>query len=336
MDLNHIFLFTAVVSSLLVLARAWRPGGVFRGWRIAAIIVLAVTGVSWFFCRQYAGFVGGGVWFVLLFLPMMGLGRASKLADQGRYQSAARLARMLRTLHSTAQLREQAEIFERLAEQQGPALEIEDEGLAQSIFRRLRTAPAVVFIILVNIGVYCIELYRQALNNPVALHRLGALDYHAVLNRGEFWRLFAALFLHYNPVHLIFNLVALYVIGPPLEKIIGSLRFAFCYLAAGIGSTAGVILFTFVRIKFDRNFHPADLVGASGCIMGIVGMWAGFLLRHRHIWQARQRLLNILFIIIIQVVFDVVTPQVSTSAHLCGLITGFVIGLSVRAKARPF
>ena len=35
----------------------------FRGWRIAAIIVLAITGVSWLFFREYAGFVGGGAWF---------------------------------------------------------------------------------------------------------------------------------------------------------------------------------------------------------------------------------------------------------------------------------
>jgi len=62
-DLNHIFLFVAIVSSVLVLARAWRPGGVFRGWRVAAIIVLAITGIAWLFCRDYAGYVGGGAWF---------------------------------------------------------------------------------------------------------------------------------------------------------------------------------------------------------------------------------------------------------------------------------
>src|SRR5205085_12499279 len=114
----------------------------------------------------------------------------------------------------------------------------------------------------------------------------------AVINKGEFWRLFAALFLHYNPVHLIFNLLALYVIGPPLEKIIGTVRFAGCYLIAGVGSTAGVVLLTLAKIV-----PPALLVGYSGCIMGIVGVWAGLLIRHRHAWQARQRLVNILMII---------------------------------------
>jgi len=61
--------------------------------------------------------------------------------------------------------------------------------------------------------------------------------------------------------------------------------------------------------------------------MGIVGAWAGFLIRHRHIWQAKQRLLNILLIIVIQIAFDVSTPEVSTSAHVCGLLAGFLVGL---------
>jgi len=71
----------------------------------------------------------------------------------------------------------------------------------------------------------------------------------------------------------------------------------------------------------------AELVGASGCIMGIVGAWAGFLLRHRHMPQAKQRLGNVVMIIVIQVVFDLSTPQVSMAAHVCGLIAGFFLGL---------
>jgi membrane associated rhomboid family serine protease len=66
--------------------------------------------------------------------------------------------------------------------------------------------------------------------------------------------------------------------------------------------------------------------------MGIVGVWAGFLVRHRHTWEARQRLMNIFLIIGIQILFDIFTPEVSMSAHLCGLATGFALGLVVRPK----
>ena len=327
MDLNHIFLFIAVISPLLVLARAWRPGGIFRGWRIAAIIVLGITGAAWLFFREYAGYVGGGAWFALLFLPAVGLRKASQLAAQGRYESARRLTALLHFLHPTAQLRDQLQLFQSL-ELQGRAVDqIEIENVPQDRPSRLRNARVVVIFILLNVAAFCVELWRGALTNPATLHRLGALDFFAVINKGEFWRLFTALFLHYNLLHLVFNLFALYVLGPPLERTIGALRFAMCYVIAGIGSTGGVVLLTLLKIV-----RPAELVGASGCVMGIVGAWAGFLIRHRHVWQAKQRLLNILLIIAIQIVFDISTPQVSTSAHLCGLVTGFVIGLAVAPK----
>jgi membrane associated rhomboid family serine protease len=320
-----------VISPLLVLARAWRPRGILRGWRIAAIIVLAITGVSWLLFREYAGYVGGGAWFALLFLPAVGLRKTSQLAAQGRYDSARRLTTALQFLHPTAQLREQLQLFQRLELHARAGDEIETENAPQDQPGRLRNAPVVVIFILLNIAAFCIELWRGALTNPITLHRLGALDFFAVISKGEFWRLFTALFLHYNLVHLVFNLFALYVLGPPLERTIGAVRFAACYLIAGVGSTGGVVLLTLLKIV-----RPAELVGASGCIMGIVGAWAGFLLRHRHAWQAKQRLLNILLIIAIQILFDISTPQVSTSAHLCGLVTGFVIGLAIAPKKTAF
>ena len=342
LDLNHIFLFIAVVSPLPVLAKTWRPGGMFRGWRVAAITVLAITGISWLITPSVAGYVGGGAWFALLFLPAVGLRKAVQLADQGRYQSAVRLTAFLQWLHPTAQVREQLRIFRMLEARHGSVHEIQSTT-SQNEHRRLRGAPAVLIFILLNVAVFCvelwrgavsgptilqhleaisIELWRGALTNPIALHRLGALDISSVRDQGEFWRLLTALFLHYNVLHLIFNLFALYVIGPPLEKIIGSFRFAAAYLISGIGSTAGVIALT----QLGR-VQPAELVGASGSVMGIVGALAGFLVRHRHVPQAKQRLLNILMIIVIQLGFDISTPQVSTSAHLCGLVSGFLLGL---------
>ena len=60
--------------------------------------------------------------------------------------------------------------------------------------------------------------------------------------------------------------------------------------------------------------------------MGVVGAWAGLLLRHHHDPLARQRLANIGLIVVIQIAFDLSTPQVSMAAHMCGLVAGFVLG----------
>lgn len=288
---------------------------------MAAVVVLTITGIAWWLRPAMAGYIGGGAWFVLLFLPAVGLRKASQLAANGHYEAAIRIASVLRYLHPSAQLREQLQFFQTLEARHGSSREV--QGVAyQDEPKRLQQAPAVFGIIIVNVAAFCLELWRGALASPVVLHRLGALDYSAVIGKGEFWRLLTALFLHYNLLHLAFNLFALYVLGPPLERIIGSFRFSAAYLIAGIGSTAGVIGLTLLKIV-----QPAELVGASGSVMGIVGAWAGFLVRHRHMWQAKQRLRNIFMIIVIQIAFDLSTPQVSTSAHLCGLITGFAVGL---------
>jgi rhomboid protease GluP len=112
-----------------------------------------------------------------------------------------------------------------------------------------------------------------------------------------------------------------------LEASIGAVRFAICYVVAGLGSSLGVV------ILWRLGWTQADsLVGASGCVMGVVGAWAGLLLRHRHAPMARQRLTNIAVIVALQTAFDLCTPQVSMAAHLSGLVTGLLVGLALAPK----
>lgn len=330
MDLNHIFLFIAVISPLAVLARAWRPGGAYRGWRVAALMILAVTGVAWLLFPKVAGFIGGGAWVAMLFLPAVGLRRMAELAAQQRYEAARKLATVLQILHPSEQLRRQTKLLRALESRKGPP-PMPLPPLSQDRRRHLRKAPAVLTFIFLNVAAFLVEISYGNWSEP-ALYRLGAFEPYSVIGLGEYWRLLTALFLHAGPVHLLFNLFALYVLGPPLERSIGSIRFCVSYLTAGLGSTVGVLGLALLGL-----IRPAPLVGASGCIMGIVGAWAAFLLLHRDAPRAKQRLSNVAMIIGIQVAFDLSTPQVSMSAHLCGLITGFAVGLilSPRRVAVP-
>jgi membrane associated rhomboid family serine protease len=326
-DLNHIFLFLAVVSPLLVLAWAWRPGGTHREWRIAAFVVLAITGIGWTFCRAAAGYIGGGAWFALLFLPAVGLRKMTEHVAQGDYKSARKLGAALQFVHPSAELRKQINLFRHLESHQdqravfGEA-SIQHEIARQDRHRHFRRAPAVLVFILLNAGAFLFEISFGDWTDPEILHQIGALEPYAVVVQGQYWRLFTALFLHGGFVHLLFNLFGLYVLGPPLERSIGAMRFATCYLISGLFSSAGVVTLTVIGL-----IDVAQLVGASGCIMGIVGAWAGFLLRNRHAPHAKRRLANVLMIVAIQIAFDLSTPQVSTAAHLCGLIAGFFLGL---------
>ncbi len=318
-----------MISPLLVLARAWRPDASYHGWRIAALIVLAITTVSWILAPVAAGYIGGLAWSVLLFLPAIGLRKMTELAAQGDYKSAEKLGTILQILHPSPGLRDQVRLFRHLESHQNYRVAVGAVPVrGHARHSQLRSAPAVLMLILLNVVAFLFEISVGDLNDPEVLHRAGALEPYAVVAQGEYWRLFTALFLHGGFTHLLFNVFALYILGLPLERSIGTIRFAVCYLISGLASSAGVVGLTLVGLV-----QVSQLVGASGCIMGIVGAWAGFLLRHRHAPQAKQRLGNVIMIIVIQVAFDLSTPQVSMAAHLCGLIAGFFLGLVLTPQA---
>jgi membrane associated rhomboid family serine protease len=326
LNLNHIFFFLAVVSPLLVLARAWRPGAPYHDWRLAALVVLAVAAIAWILCPSAAGYIGGFAWLLLLFVPAIGLRKMAQFAAQGDYQAAGRLGAALQILHPSAELRGQVRLFRHL--QSNPAFRTNFSSVpanypeaASARRNEFQNAPAVLTLIVINVLTFLLEIFAGGWNDPDVLHRMGALEPYAVAN-GEYWRLLTALFLHGGFLHLGFNLFALYVLGPPLERAIGTTRFAACYLISGLGSSVGV--FALTTLGF---IQASQVIGASGCIMGVVGAWAGFLLRHRHAPLAKQRLANIGLIVAIQIAFDLSTPQVSMAAHMCGLAAGFLLGL---------
>jgi membrane associated rhomboid family serine protease len=293
MEFNHILLFTAVATSALILLQAFQPQS--PGRRARAAIVLIASALAWLLARPIAGWLSAIVWCALLVVPVF-------------LQNRAQAARF--PLHR----------------QSSPSWRLRRAGSGSDRKLAIVLSPVVLGIIIVNVGVFILELLAGGSTNPITLHRLGELDTNSVIFRHQYWRLLAALFLHYGPIHIFFNLFALLLLGPALERQIGAFLFAVCYLVSGIGSSIAVVLLTKLRL-----LGPVQLVGASGCIMGIVGTWAGFLLRHRHAPLARQRLRNIFVIVLLQLAFDLVTPRVSMSAHLGGLLTGFLLGLLVPA-----
>ncbi|MEP6937339.1 MAG: rhomboid family intramembrane serine protease [Chthoniobacterales bacterium] len=332
LDLNHILLFIATISPLVLIVRTFR-GGIAPSWRYAALGVLAITALVWFVRRDAAGLAGGSAWFLLLFFPATTLRKAADLARQGRFGSARRLVSFLRYL-PVAGLREHTAFIDALdaAQRSGhppfPAV----AQPRRTFFARQEghLTPAVVTLIALNLAMFLAEISLGGSTSFNTLHRLGALEPYAVLTGHEYWRLVTAPFLHYGTLHLFLNLFALYFFGQTLERAIGATRFAVTYLIAGIGSCAEVAL-----LWRSRWLYADQLVGASGAVMGVVGAWAGVLLRDRHAPLAQHRLRNIVMIVLVQTTFDLVTPQVSMAAHLGGFATGLVVGLIIAPKTRP-
>jgi membrane associated rhomboid family serine protease len=289
MELNHILLFTAVATSALVLLQAFHPQS--PGRRARAAVVLIASALAWLLARRIAGWLAAIAWCLLLVVPAF-------LQNRARFHPFRQSG---------------SDPFRRSGSDRQFAIIV---------------SPVVLALIIVNVAAFVVELLAGGSTNPVTLHRLGELDTSSVIFRHQYWRLLTALFLHYGPIHIFFNLFALLLLGPALERQIGAVSFAVCYLVSGIGSSIVVVLLTRLRLH-----EPVQLVGASGCIMGVAGTWAGFLLRHRHAPLAPKRLRDIIVIVLLQIAFDLVTREVSSSAHLGGLLTGFLLGLLVPAKS---
>ena len=80
LDLNHILLFIALATPVILLWRLRRFGRARPGgWVAAAVIVLAGTGIAYLLAPAIAGFIGGILWGGLLLFPSPGEGKLAGL-----------------------------------------------------------------------------------------------------------------------------------------------------------------------------------------------------------------------------------------------------------------
>ncbi len=134
---------------------------------------------------------------------------------------------------------------------------------------------------------------------------------------GEWWRIFTPVLLHASPMHILFNMWALWVLGPQVERGMGSGPFVALYLAS---AGAGGVLF------FYLGETHAVAVGASGAIFGLFGIWANWAVHRRNTIQGRALLQRIGFLLLVNAAIPLFFPIIAWEAHLGGLVAGFAIG----------
>ena len=104
---------------------------------------------------------------------------------------------------------------------------------------RRRTGPLPVIsytLIALNVAVFVVQGLVPGLRDGLAL-----LPW-AVAGHGEYYRLVTSAFVHYGLLHILFNMYALYVLGPPLEEHLGRPRFAAPYGLSALGRSVLVYL----------------------------------------------------------------------------------------------
>jgi rhomboid protease GluP len=188
-----------------------------------------------------------------------------------------------------------------------------------------RYVPAVTLVILgINVVVFLLMTFAGGSTNKEVLLDFGA-SFSPYFRRGEYWRLVMPMFLHIGWLHLIVNSYALFLLGPILERVYRSGRFALLYVAAGMGSSA-------LSMSMSRNVAA----GASGAIFGIAGamLVAGYL--HRdvippHWGRALGR--GILPFIVLNLILGFSIKGIDYWGHLGGLLTGIVLAALIPPPA---
>jgi membrane associated rhomboid family serine protease len=136
---------------------------------------------------------------------------------------------------------------------------------------------------------------------------------------GEYYRLVTAMFMHYGLIHLALNMYSLWILGRPLEALLGPVRFLAIYQVCGLGG--GVAAYVFSK-------PYALTAGASTAIFGLFG--AFFVVLRRLRLNANQ----MIPIIVINIVFTLSVPGISVAGHFGGLITGFLVGAGIAYAPR--
>ncbi len=173
----------------------------------------------------------------------------------------------------------------------------------------------------------CVSVFLVQSLGPVGalLERLGE-QRNAAVQEGEWWRLLTSAFLHANLTHILFNMWALWVFGPDLERRMGSVPFAALYSSSALAGGAAF----FGLAGLDAG--PA--VGASGAIFGLFGAWTAEAVRQRHTLAGRANLNQLLVLLGINAALPILIPYIAWQAHLGGLVAGFGIAMLWGAFAR--
>lgn len=165
--------------------------------------------------------------------------------------------------------------------------------------------PLVLAIIAANVIVFFLERF----GNDAAVIDRYALQPNEMHYLHQYYRAFTAMFLHANFQHILFNMIALLIVGPAVEVLLGRVRFLALYLIAGLGGSVCSYLLS-----------PANILGlgASGAIMGVLGAYVVIGLRRR------LPIAPVVALLVLNLAIGF-TGGIDWRAHLGGVATGALL-----------
>ena len=209
---------------------------------------------------------------------------------------------------------------------------LDEEDVADAEQAARAAAPAapvpsrlhwVVGLVVLNVLVWLAMEGNGGSETTKTLLRFGSSQASALFD-GQWWRTITAQFIHIGPKHLMANMFTLLILGPPVLRAWGVGRFYFMYMAAGLVGN---------WVSFGLSPDEAVKAGASGAILGLLGVLAGTRIRHIRSPQpaappSRFKTWHIVAMVIAYYGFVVGVGQSTDHlAHVGGLLAGGVLAL---------
>jgi membrane associated rhomboid family serine protease len=181
--------------------------------------------------------------------------------------------------------------------------------------------PVVKWLLIINFVVFIVAHLIPDLGESIYIY--GSVWPKSLSNAIQIWRVISYQFLHADVMHLIFNLLVLYFMGPFVERTWGSKAFLKFYLICG---AAGGIVYTVLALANVLPVGP--MVGASGAIYGIMAALAVMYPQMKILlWGIIP--MTMVRLVILLVIVSLITIAFGSNvggeaAHLSGLAMGFL------------
>ena len=183
-------------------------------------------------------------------------------------------------------------------------------------------------LVLINVLVFAVLSFFGDTTNAEFMAAHGAMDWVDIVEKGQYYRLFTSMFLHFGADHLLQNMLILLLIGCRLERITGKLAYFIIYIGAGLVGAVNSVIFT---LGASPNTVGA---GASGAIFGVMGgllfcILADLIQKKRHRVE-EIGLTGMIFMVCSALSYGFFSNGVDNAAHIGGLIGGFLLTMLSR------
>jgi membrane associated rhomboid family serine protease len=182
--------------------------------------------------------------------------------------------------------------------------------------------PAVKFLLIANIGMFVVTAFAPAVRLALGLQPL------AVIGSLAIWQLVTYMFVHADVLHLLFNMLTLWMFGVELERLWGTPFFSRYYALTGIGAGVCTVLVSLLPFGFAQQMYVAITIGASGAIYGLLLAYALYFPNRQIIFIIFPLPARVFVMILggIALLFSLSSPEggVAHIAHLSGLVIGYV------------